>query len=182
MEQAAVIYDWFGYALPLRERYRLIRAAGFDGVMLWWSNDFGRGDAGWDNYREAVGLARSEGLRIENIHAPVAPQHALWVEGEAGEAAMACYRGCMEDCATYGIPTMVLHLPGCHLVPGAVAEERVAELAACAERLGVNVAVENLGNAENVAFVLSHTSSPRVGVSISCPSTGRLPGMRSCAA
>ena len=41
MEQAAVIYDWFGYALPLRERYRLIRAAGFDGVMLWWSNDFG---------------------------------------------------------------------------------------------------------------------------------------------
>ena len=168
MEQAAVIYDWFGYALPLRERYRLIRAAGFDGVMLWWSNDFGRGDAGWDNYREAVGLARSEGLRIENIHAPVAPQHALWEEGEAGEAAMACYRGCMEDCAAYGIPTMVLHLPGCHRVPGAVAEERVAELAACAERLGVNVAVENLGNAENVAFVLSHTSSPRVGFCYDC--------------
>lgn len=32
----------------------------------------------------------------------------------------------------------------------------------------MNVAVENLGNAENVAFVLSHTSSPRVGFRYDC--------------
>ena len=25
------IYDWFGYELPVRERYRLIREAGFAG-------------------------------------------------------------------------------------------------------------------------------------------------------
>jgi len=32
------IYDWFGYELPIKERYRLIKEAGFDGVLLWWSN------------------------------------------------------------------------------------------------------------------------------------------------
>ena len=28
------IYDWFGYELPIKERYRLIREAGFDSVLL----------------------------------------------------------------------------------------------------------------------------------------------------
>ena len=37
-----VIYDWFGYELPIKERYRLIKEAGFDGVLLWWSEYLGR--------------------------------------------------------------------------------------------------------------------------------------------
>ncbi len=31
------IYDWFGYELPKKERYRLIKESGFDGVLMWWS-------------------------------------------------------------------------------------------------------------------------------------------------
>ncbi|MGN7385233.1 hypothetical protein [Paenibacillus sp. SAFN-117] len=34
------IYDWFGYELPIKERYQLIKEAGFDGVLLWWSEDY----------------------------------------------------------------------------------------------------------------------------------------------
>lgn len=37
-------YDWFGYDLPEKERYRLIGECGFDGVLLWWSEGFGRND------------------------------------------------------------------------------------------------------------------------------------------
>lgn len=36
------IYDWFGYELPIKERYQLIKEAGFDGVLLWWSEHLGR--------------------------------------------------------------------------------------------------------------------------------------------
>ena len=40
------IYDCFGYGgsfdVPFEERYRLIKMAGFDCVMLWWSDKFGR--------------------------------------------------------------------------------------------------------------------------------------------
>ena len=42
------IYDCFGYGsgydVSFEERYKLIRKSGFDCVMLWWSNQFGRGD------------------------------------------------------------------------------------------------------------------------------------------
>ncbi len=30
------IFAWFGYELPLQESLHLIRASGFDRVMLWW--------------------------------------------------------------------------------------------------------------------------------------------------
>ena len=40
------IYDCFGYGsgydVSFEERYKLIRKSGFDCVMLWWSNQFGR--------------------------------------------------------------------------------------------------------------------------------------------
>ena len=52
------IYDCFGYGpgytVSFEERYKLIRKAGFDCVMLWWSDQFGRGDG----YRDDVRLAR----------------------------------------------------------------------------------------------------------------------------
>jgi len=65
------IYDWFGYELPIKERYRLIKEAGFDGVLLWWSNGFGRDYFGQNEYRNGPQIAREAGLFIENIHAPV---------------------------------------------------------------------------------------------------------------
>ena len=54
------IYNAFGYAIDWQERYRLIRAAGFDGVMLWWSDGFGRGPG----YREDPERARNAGLVV----------------------------------------------------------------------------------------------------------------------
>lgn len=69
------IYDCFGYGLgynvPFEERYQLIKKAGFDCVMLWWSDKFGRGT----DYQKDVQYARSAGLYIENIHAPVHEQN-----------------------------------------------------------------------------------------------------------
>ena len=62
------IYDWFGYELPPTERYRLIREAGFDGVLLWWSEFRNRGD-----YRSGPQIARNAGLVIENIRSAGGP-------------------------------------------------------------------------------------------------------------
>ncbi len=40
-------YDCLGYSkgynVTFEERYKLIKNAGFDCVMLWWTNKFGRG-------------------------------------------------------------------------------------------------------------------------------------------
>ncbi len=46
------IYDWFGYDLTISERYKLIKEAGFDGVLMWWGNGLGRDTFG-DEYFHA---------------------------------------------------------------------------------------------------------------------------------
>ena len=57
------IFDWFGYETPYKECYQLIKKAGFDGVLLYWSDEFGNVD-----YKHNVELARHEGMFVENIH------------------------------------------------------------------------------------------------------------------
>lgn len=61
------IYDCFGYGagydVPFSERYKLIKAAGFDCVMLWWSDKFGRGEG----YEKDADLAQDAGLLVENM-------------------------------------------------------------------------------------------------------------------
>ena len=105
------IYDCFGYGgsfdVPFEERYRLIKMAGFDCVMLWWSDKFGRG-AG---YQEDVSLAKKAGLKIENMHTPVHGQNFLSSDDLDGESVYQTYFRCVEDCAVFHIPTMVIHLP-----------------------------------------------------------------------
>lgn len=33
------VFSWFGFPIPMEERFKLIKAAGFDGVLLWWSDE-----------------------------------------------------------------------------------------------------------------------------------------------
>src|SRR5690554_6472143 len=105
------IWDWFERNMPMKERYRLIKEVGFDGLLLWWSNGFGREEFGVDDYRNGPGLAREAGLYIENIHTPVQNQHKLWQDNLNGEELVECYSQCVNDCAEFEIPTVVIHLP-----------------------------------------------------------------------
>jgi len=162
------IYDWFGYTLTLRERYRLIKKAGFDGVLLWWSNGFGRDSLGWDDYRNGPRIAREEGLFVENIHTPVQDQDNLWLDNLDGEALTECYLQCISDCAELEIPTMVVHLPGDDHPYHAPGMDRFKRIAEKAERLNVNVALENLRNLTNLTYVLDHVDSNRIGFCYDC--------------
>ena len=62
------------------------------------------------------------------------------------------------------IPTLVLHLPDDSYKPTPLAACRVEKLADRAERLGVNLAAENLDDVANLAFVLESTGSSRVAL------------------
>ncbi|MGN0746951.1 MAG: sugar phosphate isomerase/epimerase family protein [Aristaeellaceae bacterium] len=157
------IYDCFGYGegydVPFPERYRLIREAGFDCVMLWWSDRFGRGEG----YRQDAQYARSAGLTVENIHAPVHLQNDLSLDTQQGEAVCAQYAQCVEDCATYGIPAMVIHLPDDGHPIQTVGLERLRRLVALAEEREVRLAFENLRNLRNLSLALETFPSPYVG-------------------
>ena len=169
------IYDWFGYNVSVKERYILIKKAGFDGVLLWWSDGFGRGA----DYQEGVELARKAGLFIENIHPPVQNQDKLSLDNLDGIDLLHCYLQCIKDCAEFEIPTMVVHLPDNKFPVNELGMDRIKRIAEKAEKYDINVAMENLNNVENVGRVLNSIKSPKIGFcydSISCRLMGRLIG------
>ena len=157
------IYDCFGYGkgyeVPFAERYKLIKNAGFDCVMLWWSDMFGRGDG----YQEDVRLARDAGLQIENIHAPVHEQNSLSADDLQGSSVLTAYLQCVKDCQQHGIDTVVIHLPDDSCPINALGLERLEEIICMAEDSNVQLAFENLGNTENLALTLEEFPSPNVG-------------------
>ena len=157
------IYDWFGYELPINERYQLIKKAGFDGVLLWWSEGFNRND-----YRNGPQIARNAGLFIENIHTPIQNQNQLWLDNLDGEALTDCYLQCVADCAEFEIPTMVVHLPNEQHPYNALGVDRIKRIAEKAEHLGVNVALENLCNFANLSYMLEQVDSMRIGFCYDC--------------
>ena len=157
------IYDWFGYELPIKKRYRLIKEVGFDGVLLWWSEHLNRGE-----YRKGPQIIREVGLFIENIHTPFQVQDNIWLDNLDGEAAIECYLQCVLDCAEFNIPTMVVHLPDDDKPHNTLGLDRLKRIAEKAERLNVNVALENLNNYRNLSFILGNVDSKRIGFCYDC--------------
>ena len=148
------IYDCFGYGagydVPFPERYRLIKNAGFDCVMLWWSDKFGRGEG----YRNDADYARNAGLLIENMHAPVHEQNALSKDNAEGESVYRDYSECIDDCRTFGIPTVVIHLPDDDFPLDRTGFDRLERLLYKAGEKGVDIAFENLRNIKNLSLVM----------------------------
>ena len=100
------IFVWFGYDLPLAESLRRIRAAGFDGVMLWW----GAFDGDDVPLFRQPSLARECGLRVENAHAPFDGCNTLWLSGPEGDGYASGLIRCAEECAACGVDTLVVHI------------------------------------------------------------------------
>lgn len=157
------IYDCFGYGpgydVPFKERYHLIREAGFDCVMLWWSDKFGRGEG----YEKDADLAREAGLWIENMHAPVHEQNDLSLNNMQGEHVFSDYLQCVEACYRHKIPAVVIHLPDDQYPINGAGSDRLDRIINRAGELEVQIAFENLRNIRNLASVLSRVTLPHVG-------------------
>ena len=157
------IYDCFGYGagydVPFEERYRMIKKAGFDCVMLWWSDRFGRGSG----YQKDAYYARNAGLTVENIHAPVHQQNDLSLNDLNGEGALQSYLQCVDDCSANSIPTMVIHLPDDTYPINNTGLERLRKIVAEAEDKEIQIAFENLRNISNLTLVLNLFCSKYVG-------------------
>lgn len=72
------------------------------------------------------------------------------------------YLQCVADCAEFEIPTMVVHLPKEDNPCNTLGLDRIKRITEKAEQLGVNVALENLRNLANLAYVLEQVDSQRM--------------------
>lgn len=156
------IYAWFGYLLPLEERFRLIREAGFDCVMLWWGDDFYELDGEKTNHPK---LARKHGLMVENAHAPYQFSNDLWNSGLDGDAYEELIINCIKDCAACEIPTLVMHINDGPLPAqlGNDGIQRLARLVEEAEHDNIVLALENLQTPKYLDYVFSRINSEHLG-------------------
>jgi len=157
------IFNWFGYReLTHAEGFRLIKWAGFEGVLLWWATMPGGG-----NHRKQPELARREGLYVENIHTNDENANAIWEDTQEGQALFEYYLQCVDDCAALEIPTMVVHASNGEAPPTSESGLlRFARLIEHAERSNVNLALENMrrgSQMEQTAALLERFDSKRLG-------------------
>jgi L-ribulose-5-phosphate 3-epimerase len=156
------IYYWFGYPIANKERFRLIKEAGFDNVFLWWGDEFVDLDGDKNLLPE---MARAVGLEVENVHAPFDKTNRIWTESVNAEDIVKRYTQCIIDCAQHNIPTVVIHLTNGDAPPAPtlLGIDRIKYLVELAEQKGVNIALENLRKPEYLQFVFSNIQSNRLG-------------------
>ena len=155
------IHDYFGYEIPMIERYELMYKVGFNAVMLGWA---GFSDNPDETKHLNPELARKNGLHIDNIHTPFLGANEFWLDNLDGDEYFNMQMQCIDDCKKHEIPAMVLHINQ-GLIPPPISEiglERLKKLINKAENTNVYLAFENMRNIEHLRYIFSNMKSERV--------------------
>lgn len=131
------IYADFTESIPFEKRLELIRSAGFDGVMLGFSEE---------NKYTQYELCRNAGLAVENVHSPFDRMNALWEKREDSCEILERTLECVEICAENGVNKVIVH-PTDGLVPPEVTDfgtDNFSRIVERAESRGVTVLFENI--------------------------------------
>jgi sugar phosphate isomerase/epimerase len=149
---------YFGSKKALYERYALVKAAGFDSVMIWWGDSF-------YEKQEQLKLAEKYSLNVINAHLPFENINALWSDKLAGEDFGKWLNTELTDCAQHGVSTAVLHLSkGLNPPPFSNAGlDRIKRAVETCEHCEVNLALENLRHLDYLDYVMKNISSKRLG-------------------
>lgn len=156
------IFAWFGYKLDINERFRLIKQSGFDGVMLWWGDEHIDTDGSKEKQPE---LVFKSNLFIENVHLPYMNSNDLWINNINGDEYADSIIKSVNQCPSFQIPTVVVHLTKGGDPPpiSEIGLNRLKRIVEAAERLGINVALENLRKPEYMDYAFKEISSSRLG-------------------
>jgi L-ribulose-5-phosphate 3-epimerase len=157
------IYAWFGFfPITSEERFQLIKAAGFDGVLLWWDDESFRET---ETQTSQLKLARREGLFVENIHTPFLDVNNLWLANATGDRFENTLKQCIIDCGRHEIPTAVIHVTQSATPPSPnqIGLDRLKRLVELAESKKVNLALENLRRPEYLDYIFAKLQSDRLG-------------------
>lgn len=110
-------------------------------------------------------------MRVENAHVPTKGLNELWVDSPAGEGTLRTMLRAVDDCAEYGVDTLVTHLTNGQNPPyvSGVGSARVERLVKRAQARKVHLAFENLRVPQHLRYVLDTFDGETVGL---CWDTG----------
>lgn len=149
----------------LIEQVKMIKSAGFDAVFAEWN---GRGSL--DEIAEEI---KNQGLIFQSVHAPFTKSAHMWGEDEEqGNLALDELLDCLDDCARFGVPIMVVHafIGFEDHDPTKIGITRFAKMVSAAEKKGVKIAFENTEGEEYLdALMEAFKNNKNVGF---CLDTG----------
>ena len=152
-----------GSKSPLEDRFRAIRAVGYDRVCLNFDERKLDEETSWENQ---VRLADRYGLPIENVHLSGAGMTAVGSDTQAGDDVTQRLIDELRRMGELGIRTGIAHVTWGHKQPDTrfdLGLARYLRAAEAAERYNVYLALENSVYPEYVHYLLEHVDSTHVG-------------------
>lgn len=150
----------FDFSIDIKERLRLIKQAGFNGVMLMWG---GQHDV--TDYILHPEYAKNIGLHIENVHLPHKRVNDLWLDTLDGQDFEKNLIGYVDDCFKNSIKTMVMHptVTGTPPLPSEIGINRLKVILEYAEKKDVKIALENLKRVNYLQYIFERINSNNLG-------------------
>ena len=107
---------------------------------------------------EILSVLKKYDIVCENCHAPFNGINDMWKAGESGDKMLARLLNCVDDCARYGIPTLIVHLSSGQYPPriNDIGIGRYDHLMQYATEKGILIAYENIRRLDNVAFAMEN--------------------------
>ncbi|MDI3480847.1 MAG: hypothetical protein PWQ97_502 [Tepidanaerobacteraceae bacterium] len=157
------IFSWFGFVLPLPERLRLIKGAGFNATSIWWEDEQ---EPFVIHKQDMPEMVKKAGLVLENIHVPYNNSNDLWSEKKQDrEDVVRKHIEWLHDCSRFDIPLMVMHIieGGEPPAPNEYGLKSMTRIVEAAEHFKVKIAIENTHRDDSVIFLLSRIKSSYMG-------------------
>lgn len=155
--------------IPIRRRMELIKKAGFTSFMMPLDREHEKYTA---KLEELVAICNELGLDIGSGHAPYKEPEIseFWSKGQVGDGFEKSFIETIKFAASQKIKTVVFHLHHeTNYTLNVVGLNRLQRMIEVAEKVGVNIAVENLYSYDELEYIFNNLSSPRLGM---CYDTG----------
>lgn len=141
--------EWnYKYEGSIDEQARRIKDNGFDATFV----------ARIEQLEDIMAALDKYSIVCESYHAPFDHINDMWLPGDAGEIMLGRICECVDACATYNIPVVVVHLSSGKTPPriNDIGFDRYDRLMAYANDNGITVAFENIRKLDNVAFAMEN--------------------------
>ncbi len=134
------------FPCPLEEQLTLMKKYGFETCFC------GSIDQNLDTEMK---LCEKYGIEVENYHAPFSHINDIWLDIPEGEGMLQELLDSIDNCAKYGVTTLVVHLSSGDKPPrmNDLGFSRFDKLMAYAKEKGVTIAYENQRKLANLAYV-----------------------------
>lgn len=162
MDEKLGIFYWYGYVLPLAERLKQIKQAGFEAVSIWWEDEM---VFLCEPKEQVPSLVRREGLYLDSIHLPYHITNDLWQDNrEVKRRALETYSSWFYQVAHFQVPNLVMHLSHGKALPGPVSIgfDSFSSLLDLAEELGLFIGVENTQSITYLPDLFTRFHSPNL--------------------